>query len=246
MIASARRLVVGRGEFRAGPFDLDIAPGSITTVIGPNGAGKSTLLQTLGGLVPPLAGTLQRPDHVAHLPAPGSVALPFAAIYVVVMGRAARRGLSPVFSPDDWAAARDALARVGAADLADRRFDRLSSGQQGRVMLARTIAQEARLCLLDEPTAMLDPRGVAEVFEALRLLADGGTALIAATHDLELARRADVIISLGDTVATGSPAEMLGATRLGELYGAAMTDCQTCGHVSTVATSAAPPASAST
>ena len=246
MILSARQLVVGRPDFRMGPFDLDLPPGSVTAVIGPNGAGKSTLLQTLAGLLPPLAGTLQCPADIAYLPPPGSVTLPFAADYVVVLGRARRRGFSPVFSPQDWAAAHRALARVGALDLASRPFDRLSSGQQGRVMLARTIAQEARLCLLDEPTAMLDPRGAAEVAATLRLLADDGCALIIASHDLDLARQADQIVSIGASVDSGTPTEMLGAARLIALYATPMTDCHICGHVSTVATSASPPASAST
>lgn len=246
MILRAEQLVAGRGAFRVGPFDLALVPGSITAVIGPNGAGKSTLLQTLAGLLPPVSGTLSLPDDVAFLPPPGSVTLPLAADYVVVMGRAARRGFSPVFGPQDWAVAHQALARVGAADLASRRFDQLSSGQQGRVMLARTIAQDARLCLLDEPTAMLDPRGVAEVAETLRLLADDGHALIIATHDLDLARRADLVVSIGDAIASGPPAQMLSSAHLSALYATSMTDCQTCGHVSTVATSASPPTNAST
>lgn len=247
MILSARELIVGRSNsFRVGPIDLSLGGGTITAVIGPNGAGKSTLLQTLAGLVPPVSGTLQTPDDVSYLPPPGGVALPFAADYVVVMGRARRRGISPGFAPQDWAVAREALAQVGAAELASRRFDRLSSGQQGRVMLARTIAQEARLCLLDEPTAMLDPRGLAEVVETLRLLARNGCALVIATHDLDLARRADHIVSMGSMVESGIPAAMLTSARLSALYATPMIDCQTCGHASTVATSASPPTSAST
>jgi iron complex transport system ATP-binding protein len=246
VIASARQLVIWRGVFRAGPLNLDLAPGSITAILGSNGVGKSTLLQTFGGLIAPLSGTLQRPDEVAYLPPSGGVSLPFAADYVVVMGRAARRGLSPVFSPEDWRGAHEALARVGAADLASRRFDQLSSGQQGRVMLARTIAQDARLCLLDEPTAMLDPRGQADVAQTLHLLAADGRALVVATHDLDLAKQADQVVLIGDDVTSGTPSEMLTATRLSALYDTPMIDCHTCGHASTVATSALPPASSLT
>lgn len=246
MILTARHLVAGRGGFRVGPFDLALPPGSVTAVVGPNGAGKSTLLQTLAGLLPPLTGTLDLAGEVAFLPPPGAVSLPFAAHYVVLLGRAGKRGLSPGFSGEDRAVARAALERVGARDLADRRFDHLSSGQQGRVMLARTIAQDARLCLLDEPTAMLDPRGVAEVGATLRLLAQDGRALIIATHDLDLARSADRVITIGDGIASGLPADMLTADRLSALYATPMIDCHSCGHVSTVATSASPPASAST
>lgn len=246
MIASARQLIAGRGNFRVGPFDLDISPGSVTAVVGPNGAGKSTLLQTLAGLLAPLGGAIDLPDDIAHLPPPGSVALPFAADYVVVMGRAARRGFSPVFSPLDWTIAHEALARVGAADLTARRFDRLSSGQQGRVMLARTIAQDAGLCLLDEPTAMLDPRGAAEVSDTLRLLAADGRAIVLATHDLDLAKNADQVVLLDRTIDIGAPADLLTTARLSALYATPMTDCHTCGHVSIVATSASPPTSAST
>jgi ABC-type Mn2+/Zn2+ transport system ATPase subunit len=246
MMVSARQLIIGRGSFRIGPFDLDLMPGSITVVIGPNGAGKSTLLQTLSGLIAPLGGVLERPDDVAYLPPPGSVALPFNADYVVVMGRAGRRGLSPGFSPGDWKATHEALARVGASEFVSRRFDQLSSGQQNRVMLARTIAQDARLCLFDEPTALLDPRGVAEVSTTLRLLADDGRALVIATHDLDLAKQADQVVSIGARIESGTPSKMLTATRLSALYATPMTDCHTCGHVSTVTTSASPPTSAST
>ncbi|CAM3156389.1 ABC transporter domain-containing protein [Sphingomonas antarctica] len=246
MIVEARELIVGRGTFRAEPFDFALQPGTLTALIGPNGAGKSTLLQTLAGLLPPVAGTLRTDGEVAYLPPPGSFVLPFAADYVVVMGRAARRGLSPIFSAEDWALAHRALAQVGAADLAKRPFDRLSSGQQGRVMLARTIAQDAALCLLDEPTALLDPQGVAEVAITLRHLTESGRALVVATHDLDLARHADQVIAIGSTIDCGSPPMMLAGERLSRLYETPMIDCQTCGHVATVATSASPPANAST
>jgi ABC-type Mn2+/Zn2+ transport system ATPase subunit len=245
MILRARDLIIGRGGFRAGPLDCDLAPGSLTALIGPNGAGKSTLLQTLAGLLPPISGSLLRAGEAAYLPPPGSLSLSFAADYVVVMGRAARRGLSPSFSAEDWSIARNALAQVGAGDLANRHFDQLSSGQQGRVMLARTIAQDATLCLLDEPTAMLDPSGVAEVVGTLRALTPG-RAIVIATHDLDLARQADQVIVVGPQIECGSTALMLAADRLSRLYGVSISDCQTCGHVSIVATSASPPTSAST
>lgn len=246
MILRAHRLTVGRGAFRAGPFDLELPPGRLTALIGPNGAGKSTLLQTLAGLLPPISGTLHTQAEVAYLPPPGTFMLPFTADYVVVMGRAARRGLSPVFGSEDWVAAHEALAQVGAAHLAKRPFDRLSSGQQGRVMLARTIAQDAALCLLDEPTALLDPQGSADVAETLRHLAGKGRALVVATHDLDFARHADQVIAIGAEIFSGPPHVTLTAERLSRLYETPMIDCQTCGHVSTVATSASPPASAST
>lgn len=246
MILRATGLVIGQGEFSAGPFDLALPPGSLTALIGPNGAGKSTLLRTLAGTLSPRAGVLTVQGQAAYLPPPGSFALPFAADYVVVMGRAARRGLSPTFAAEDWAAARAALTRVGAGDMAGRRFDRLSSGQQGRVMLARTIAQDAALCLLDEPTALLDPHGVAEVAGTLRLLANDGRTLIVATHDLDLARHADRVITLGRDIAAGPPSAMLDPESLTRLYATPVTDCQTCGHVSIVATSASPSTSAAT
>lgn len=245
MILQARALVAGRGGFRTAPVDVTLEPGSLTALIGPNGAGKSTLLRTLAGLLPPLSGTLRITGTTAYLPPPGSFALPFAAAYVVVMGRAAQRGLSPVFSPEDWAIAHGALAQMGAAPLAATRFDRLSSGQQGRVMLARTIAQDAALCLLDEPTALLDPQGIAEVAGTLGRLAET-RAVVIATHDLDLARRAGQVIALGRDIAIGAPAAMLTPERLSRLYETPFTDCQTCGHVSVVATSASPPINAST
>ena len=246
MILSADDVIVGIGGFRSRPFDFALEPGSMTALIGPNGAGKSTLLRTLAGLLPPLSGTLRVDGTAAYLPPPGGFDLPFAADYVVVMGRAARRGISPVFSTGDWSHAQAALAQVGAAHLAKSRFDRLSSGQQGRVMLARMIAQDAVICLLDEPTALLDPGGMAEVAATLDHLRADSRAIVVATHDLDLARSADQIITIGANIESGPPSEMLSVERLSGLYRTSMIDCQTCGHLSTLATSASPPTNAST
>jgi len=233
-------LVVGRGAFRAGPFDLACAPGQVVALVGPNGGGKTTLLATLAGLIPPLAGRVERPGAVrpALLPAPGAIDVGFAAGHVVALGRAALSPWSPSLRRSDRAAAHRALHRLGIGDLAERPFDRLSSGQRQLVLLARLFVQEAPVCLLDEPTAMLDPAQAAKVEAAIAALARDGRIVVFATHALAAASLADLVVAVGDPISIGGPADVLTDERLSRLYGASLNVCPACGQ-SAAATTAA-------
>lgn len=211
----ARDLTVGRGAFRATVPDLQVGPGERLAVLGPNGSGKSTLLKTLAGLLRPLAGRVEwnatdltrapparRAALAAYTPPPGEVSTPLDVLTVVRLGGAAR-GLAT--ASEAWAA----LERVGAPALVTRAFDRLSTGERQLVILARTLVQGAQACLLDEPTAALDPGRRRAVATVVDLLQAQGRAVVIATHDLDLAARSDAVLWIGGNgraeLSTGQP-----------------------------------------
>jgi ABC-type cobalamin/Fe3+-siderophores transport system ATPase subunit len=224
-------LVAGRGPFRLPPLDLTVAPGEVLALIGPNGAGKTTLLKTLAGLLPPLSGAIVDIGAPAYLPPPGAVSAGFSALHLTALGRAHLRRWSPGLTPDDLDAARGALDRLAVGDLADRPFDRLSSGQQQLVLIARLFVQEAPVCLLDEPLALLDPAHARAVEAAIRALAAEGRVVIASTHHLPFAARADRVLALGpDGMEAGAPAEALAPDRIRALFGVEVSGCPCCGQ----------------
>lgn len=216
---TAQGLVIAAGRFRAGPFDFAVMPGQTVALVGANGSGKSTLLRTLAGLLPPQAGTIEGGGPAALLPPPGALSAPFAALHMVALGRAGRHRLRPGLSAADRAAAAAAMDRLGIAALAPRRFDQLSSGQQQLVLIARLLVQDAPLCLLDEPTATLDPAQGAKVERCIVALAGEGRAVLVATHSIAFARTADLVVTVGAGNASGPPADMLTDARLAVLYG---------------------------
>jgi len=226
----AQGLVVGRGAFRLGPLELDLPPGRRLAVLGPNGAGKSTLLRTLAGLQPAVGGVLSAPRPAALLPPPGEVEAAFPVRHMVALGRISHSPFAPWPSQADLAAAEAALDRLGVADLADRPFDRLSSGQRQLVLIARTVVQGGALVLADEPTATLDPAHAARVAGALDALAGDGAVVVIATHDLGLAARQDAVLLLTAPARTGPSAQLLTPEALAALYGAPVATCPSCGR----------------
>lgn len=210
-------LVVGRPGFRLGPLDLNLKPGALLAVIGPNGSGKTTLLKTLAGLIPPLSGRVDA-GAKAYLPPPGSVQAAFTTRHIVALGRAARVHWAADLSATDYAAAEAALDRMGLAGLADRPFDRLSSGQQQRALFARMIVQEASVCLLDEPLALLDPAQARAVAAAVQALCTEGRTVVVSTHDLVWAAKADQVLALGAPPRLGTPESLLTPDAVARLY----------------------------
>jgi manganese/iron transport system ATP-binding protein len=177
-----------------------VAPGASVALIGPNGAGKSTLLRAILGLVPVVGGRItvlgRSPaaarGQVAYVPQADTLdpEFPVSVEQVVLMGRYRRIGWLRRPGRADRAAAAAALAEVGLAEAARRRFGTLSGGQRQRVLLARAIAQEARLLLLDEPFNGVDAISQDLLLAALGRLRDGGAAVVMSTHDLALAHLA--------------------------------------------------------
>ncbi len=224
-------------------LSLSVAPGALWAVLGPNGAGKSTLLRTVLGLVPPLAGTmrlfgipLERWERrglarrVAWVPQTFDGESGFTGLELVLMGRSPHQGGWGLPGRRDLAVARAVLAELGISQLADRVVSRLSGGERRLLLVARALAQEPDLLLLDEPTAFLDLQHQAQVLERVRARVRGGLAAIAVLHDPNLAAAfADAVLLLRDgrVLGQGPAAELLDADRLGCLYGLGLAEART-------------------
>lgn len=233
----AQGVTVRFGAHRAlGEVDLSLEPGTVTALMGPNGAGKTTLLRVIAGLEPPTAGQVTLTDHGAvHLMDPGllartvalmlrppEIAFAWTVLELVLMGRAPHLAVGGFEGPADLTRARDALARVDATGLADRVYSTLSAGEKQRVMLARTLAQDAPALLLDEPTSHLDPHHALSTTRLLRALAAEGRTVLCVLHDPNLAARAaDRLVFLvdGEIAADGPPDTSLDPAVLERVYG---------------------------
>jgi len=179
--------------------DMTVQPGAMTAIIGPNGAGKSTLLKAALGLQPALAGQVtawgmplaRQRDRIAYVPQRASVDwdFPTTALDVVLMGLYRELGLLRRTRKHHRDRARACLARVGMERFADRQIGQLSGGQQQRVFLARALAQNADLYLLDEPFAGVDAATEAAIISVLHALRDAGKTVVAVHHDLATVTR---------------------------------------------------------
>ena len=213
---------------------LRVSPGRLLAVVGPNGAGKTTLLRLLSGsLIPeggrvtlddrPLAllGDRERARALAVVPQSESSTFPVTVAELAGMGRYAHLGPWARSGAGDRAIVDRAMARAAVREFADRQLGELSGGERQRARIARALAQEAPVLLLDEPTAGLDLRYRMEVFHLLRELRADGLAVLVITHDLNLAARfADRLLLLdeGRARAWGSPDEVLLRAPLEEVY----------------------------
>ncbi len=217
---------------------LAVAAGELVAVVGPNGAGKTTLARVIGGLLPARRGQVRVDGRdpattprrelartLAYLPQRYELAFPFTALEIVLMGRYAHRAGPGLERAPDLAAAEAAMTRCDVAPLADRRFDTLSGGERRRVLVAQALCQGARLLLLDEPTAGLDPAHAIAVMAALAAERDRGAAAVVVTHDLDLAARAAdrvVVLERGRVVADAPPAEAFAAPAVARAFGCAL------------------------
>jgi manganese/zinc/iron transport system ATP- binding protein len=174
---------------------LCVPSGSRVALVGPNGAGKSTLLKAVAGLLSTTAGAIRiygQPlsavrAHVSYLPQRGELdwSFPITLRKLVLTGRYVHLGWLRWPSKHDWACADEAIERMQLSDLAERQISHLSGGQQQRALLARALAQEADLLLLDEPLNAVDAATRQVVAEVLGALHQQGKTIITATHDLE-------------------------------------------------------------
>ena len=173
-----------------------VPPGSITALVGVNGAGKSTLFKAIMGFVPATSGEIRllgrtvrealRTNLVAYVPQAEEVdwAFPVLVEDVVMMGRYGHMGFLRRAKPLDRAAVDDALARVGMSDYRHRQIGELSGGQRKRVFLARALAQDGRVILLDEPFTGVDVTTEEQIVALLRDLRDEGRVMLVSTHNL--------------------------------------------------------------
>jgi ABC-type Mn2+/Zn2+ transport system ATPase subunit len=210
---------------------LEVRPGSLLAVIGPNGAGKSTLLKLIAGLLKPLGGRLtvlggppgSAARRIAYLPQAEAVdwEFPVTVREVVTMGRYARLGFLHEPGRRDHEHVTAALEKVGMADAVDRQIGALSGGQRRRVFLARAIAADPELYLLDEPVTGVDVRTQEDLMDVLEAEAKSGKTVIATTHDLICAaqRFHQAALINGRLIAHGPAELVLDQRLLAETYG---------------------------
>jgi manganese/iron transport system ATP-binding protein len=208
-----------------------VEPGSLLAVVGPNGAGKSTLLKLMAGLVRPWSGRIQilgappgrEAKRVAYVPQAELVdwAFPVTVEDVVMMGRFPRLGLVRRPGPDDRRAVREALEQVRMDHHLRTQIGRLSGGQRRRVFLARAIAAEPDLFLLDEPVTGVDATTQEQLMDILEAQAERGKTVVATTHDLACAaQRFQQVLAVNRTVVAYGPSNLvLDANVLAAAYG---------------------------
>ncbi len=233
---SAREIQVDlRGRPVLNQVSARITGGLITGLAGANGAGKSTLLRALAGLLPLRAGAIELDgralpsfprrelaQRIAYLPQDRTVHWPLLSRAVVALGRLPHRGARERETPADRRAIDTAMAVMDVADLADRPVTELSGGERARVLVARTLAQECRIILADEPAAGLDPGHALQLFRSFERLAAQGYAVVIALHDLSSALRFchhAILLGQGKVVASGPAAEVLKPEILSSAFG---------------------------
>ncbi|APF35860.1 ABC transporter [Microbacterium arborescens] len=213
--------------------DLTVTPGRVTALIGMNGSGKSTLFKSITGLVRPASGRVsiagqtpaaaRRRGLIGYVPQSEDVdwTFPVSVRDVVMMGRYGRLGPTRRPRPDDHRAVDAALERVELSELADRQIGRLSGGQRKRAFVARGIAQDAGILLLDEPFAGVDKKSEATIVRLLRELAADGRTVLVSTHDLHaLPSLADeAVLLLRRVVFQGAVDEALRPELLARAFG---------------------------
>jgi zinc/manganese transport system ATP-binding protein len=210
--------------------ELTIEQGEFCALLGPNGAGKTTLLRGMLGLVPVLAGQIEygidrRTSPPGYVPQRESLdpIFPLTVLEVVLMGTFARlRPLRPVGRREHRLAA-DCLDQVGLAPIAGRPFWSLSGGQKERVLIARALATEPRILLLDEPTAGVDPGATAAIMDAItRLNHERGLTVVLVSHQLRIVRKVvrSVIWVDGGSAVKGTAEALLTPERIADVFGA--------------------------
>lgn len=229
------QLLVRYEDFELRVENLTFSPNRVSVLVGPNGAGKSTLLRALAGLVRPVAGAIfidgralaglrgpERARLVSYVPQEHSASLNFRVFDFILMGRS---GYLNVFSPParaDYEKTEEVISYLGLEKLARRKCQELSSGERRIVLIARALAQDSKVILLDEPTTFLDLKHEMEIINLLKKLAeDRAKTIITSVHSIDLIPRlADflVMIQRGRILAAGPTAEIFRAELLGTLF----------------------------
>jgi zinc/manganese transport system ATP-binding protein len=224
-------------------IDFALEQGEFVGLLGPNGAGKTTLLRTLLGLIPPLAGCVEvlgEParrgnPHIGYLPQTNAAPVPrLRVLDVLAASLCAHRWGLPRSGPAGHAAIIQALARVGAAGLAERPLSALSGGERQRVLIAQALLGKPRLLLLDEPLAGLDPRHQGEIVSLLREVQQMlGITVLCSAHDINVLLPAmdRVLFVAGGGVALGPVAQVATGQVLSRLYGAPIDVVRAGSHI---------------
>jgi iron complex transport system ATP-binding protein len=216
-------------------LSMTVGRGRLANVLGPNGSGKSTLLRILVGLLDPAEGQVRLGGiplaeypraalarRVAYVPQETATMGGFSVLETVLMGRSPHTGALGFESAGDWHAAREALRLTDSEPLAERSLDELSGGERQRVIVARALAQEPDLILLDEPTTFLDIKHQHAIYGLLRrLVRERSLTVVCVSHDLNLAAAyADdlVLLDAGRVAAAGAPADVLRPEILSPVY----------------------------
>ena len=213
---------------------VGVASGETLGIIGPNGSGKSTLLRLLSGVLVPQRGAVrlfgqpinayapeERARAIAVVPQETTIEFPFTVTETVLMGRAPHLGRFAFEADADLEAAQLAMRRTGVAALADRSLHELSGGERQRVVLARALAQDTEILLLDEPAAFLDVRHEVEIYDLLHEIKEEGRAVVTVLPDLTLAALYCDRVALlkeGRLVALGTPTEVITYKTITEVY----------------------------
>lgn len=238
---TAPRVTVDRVSVQLGDVEAlagvstEVGEGCLMGLIGPNGAGKTTLLRTITNAVRPDAGAVYIDDvdvadlssqavsrKVAVVPQDTALGFDFDVRDIVAMGRTPYIGRFGANQPADTDAVEQAMAQTAVLQFASRSISEVSGGERQRVLLARAIAQETPVLLLDEPTASLDIKHQVQTLELVRELVEQGKTVIAAIHDLNLAARyCDELLLLadGEVMARGTPETVLTAQNVKAAFG---------------------------
>ncbi|MBU0494649.1 MAG: metal ABC transporter ATP-binding protein [Chloroflexi bacterium] len=215
-------------------ISLRVEPGARVAVVGPNGAGKSTLFKAVAGVIQAASGTIRVYGHgpgghicIGYVPQRSHVDWDFPANVrdVVMMGRTGKLGLFRWPRRADWDVVRHSLEQVGMQDLAHKQIGELSGGQQQRVFIARALAQEAELLLMDEPLTGLDTPAQEDILHILTSLQAQGVTMLVATHDLDLAaQHFDQVLLLNRRlIGFGPPPAVFTPDNLRAAYGGHVT-----------------------
>jgi iron complex transport system ATP-binding protein len=236
MRLEARHLDFGyRGRRVGNDVSLSLDSGEVLCLLGPNGSGKTTLFKTLLGLLPAQGGQVlvdgtdlkrRRRDEVArdisYVPQAHAAFFPFTVREVVLMGRTAHLGVFSSPSRRDRDVAQAAIERMRLGPLAESIYTRISGGERQLTLIARALAQDARIIVMDEPTANLDFGNQVRVLEHIQALAEGGMGVLLSTHDPDQAFLCASRVALlhdGRLARLGRPAETITVESLKQIYG---------------------------
>ncbi|NPD32694.1 ABC transporter ATP-binding protein [Eggerthellaceae bacterium zg-997] len=222
----------GREVLKGISFDLDA--GDILCLLGSNGTGKTTLLRCMLGFHQPNNGVIEvngnsiqkmsnkeKAHNMAYVPQSSNMAFPYTAEEAVLMGRVSHLNGAAAHSQQDWRVVRESMERLQISHLEGRRFEEMSGGEKQMVLVARALAQEAKVLIMDEPTANLDYHNQIKILSAIRHLSRQGLSILMTSHYPDHAFLACTKVALmkgGHIVSCGAPDDVVSTESLTDLY----------------------------